>query len=66
MVLIAGIVHVSLAILEHVRHPEWSAPAYVNVIYIVPYVLVASALAGLYLWFTRRSGAAAIRLAPTK
>lgn len=25
MVLISGIEHVTLAIVEHVRHPEWSA-----------------------------------------
>lgn len=50
IVLIAGIVHVGLAFSEHVRHPEWSAPAYVTIIYIVPYVLAAATLASLYLW----------------
>ena len=56
MVLIGGIAHVSLAILEHQRHPEWSAPAYVNLINLVPYLLVAAVLTGLSRWLAPRSG----------
>ena len=63
--LIGGIVAVSLAIWEHSQHPEWSAPAYVNVIYIVPYVVVAGVLAGIARWLGRRSGTDDVRLDPT-
>lgn len=54
--LIGGIVHVSLAFWEHSQHPEWSAPASVDVIYIVPYVVVAGILARFSRWLAR-SGA---------
>lgn len=52
--LIAGVVHVTSAILENLRHPEWSAPAYVNVIYGLPYLLAAGILALLYRRLARR------------
>lgn len=53
LVLGAGAVHVTLLILEHLRHPEWSAPAYVNLIHFVPYALLSGALALASWWVTR-------------
>lgn len=52
--LAAGIGHVSWLITEHARHPEWSAPAWVNAVYLIPYTVIAAALVGVHLWRAHR------------
>ena len=54
--LVAGAVHVTLLVREHLRHPEWSAPAHVNLIFFVPYVLVSASLVIASWWVDRRPG----------
>ena len=55
VVLGVGVVHVAWLFIEHLQHPEWSAPASANLVYLAPYVMAAGTLYGLSCVFSPRT-----------
>ena len=56
VVIAVGLVSTVTAIRNHSQHPEWSAPAYVELVVLAPYLGVAAILVAIAVVLGKRRG----------